>query len=66
MQQRLAALGIFLIGVMGYAALVYGLAYYSLPLAFIIAGLIAMWWSWYVSVGARLQWQKLQPPKPTA
>ena len=63
MQQRLAALGIFFIGLMGYVALIVGLAYYSQPLALIIAGLIAMWWSWYLSVGARLQWQKLQPPK---
>ena len=50
---------IFSVGLAGYAAVMVGIAYWSVPVAMIIGGALAMWWSWYVSVGAQLQMSKL-------
>lgn len=50
---------IFIVGLAGYAAVMAGIAYWSVPVAMIIGGILAMWWSWYVSVGAQLQMSKL-------
>ena len=50
---------IFMVGLAGYAAVMVGIAYWSVPAAMIVGGLLAMWWAWYVSVGAQLQMSKL-------
>lgn len=54
---------VFLVGLLGFGALVAGIAYWSVPAALIIGGILAIWWSWYVSIGARLQLAKLQQGK---
>lgn len=46
---------VFLVGLTGFIALVFGLSYWSLPASMVVGGLLAMWWSWYISIGARLQ-----------
>jgi hypothetical protein len=50
---------IFVVGLAGYAAVLMGIAHWSVPAAMIIGGMVAMWWCWYVSVGAQLQMSKL-------
>ena len=50
---------IFAVGLSGYAAVLMGIAYWSVSAAMIIGGMVAMWWCWYVSVGAQLQMSKL-------
>jgi hypothetical protein len=50
---------IFLVGLMGFSAMLWGIAFFSVPVACIIGGLFAMWWTWYVSIGAQLQMSKM-------
>lgn len=46
-----ARLMVFVVGLAGYAALVWAMYQHRPHEAIAVAGVIAMWWSWYVSVG---------------
>lgn len=60
---KLASIAVFIVGFLGYVALLFGLSYWSLPAAMVTGGCLAMWWSWYVSIGAQIQLRKLDKPK---
>ena len=60
---KLASIAVFAVGFIGYAALLFGLSCWSLPAAMVTGGVLAMWWSWYVSIGAQIQLCKLDKPK---
>ena len=64
MQGKTVSALVFAIGLLGFAALIYGIAYWSLPLALVVGGAVAMWWSWYVSIGAQLQLSKQGKQRP--
>jgi len=45
---------IFIIGLTGFVSFIYGLWRLEPISAFVLGGAIAMWYSWYVSIGAYL------------
>lgn len=54
MSKKLFPILIFIVGVIGYVMLVYGFWLLDRPLGLVIGGAIAMYWSWYVSIGVHL------------
>lgn len=45
---------IFLVGVVGFFVMGYGLWLIHPPVAFMSCGATAAWWSWYVTIGVHL------------